>query len=158
MKKWCMCKTSLEYFLVPPTETYITLGYTGKGMESMTRACVRVSSLQIFTENLVYAQYQNVLGTQLSSLVPTAFSESVITSQAFHSPHCPPVAMVQYWVTVDCWMEQKPGPQMGQRQTQYGWLLHPSCTLQKTPSKEYLYVTVIILYFPPLFHYFISVT
>lgn len=96
------------------------MGYTGKGMESVTRACVRVKSLQIFIEHLPYAQYQGVLGTQLLSLVPTGFPESVITSHAFPSAHCPPVAMMQHWV-IQLWTVEwsKPGPQMNQRQTPY---------------------------------------
>lgn len=93
-------------FLSFPTQTYNGLGYTSKGKESLTKACVGVKSPQIFIENLLYAQHQGVLGTQLLSLVPTVFPESVIMSHDFHSPHCPPGAMVQSWVMVDYWMEQ----------------------------------------------------
>lgn len=72
---------------------------------SLTRACVRVKSPQAFIENLLYAQHQEVLGTQLLSLVPTVFPESVIMPHAFHSPHCPPGAMAQSRSTVDYWLE-----------------------------------------------------
>lgn len=110
-------KTSFEYLLVSPTQTCDTLGYIGKGMEPMTKACVRVKWLQIFIEHLLCAQYQGDLGTQLLSLAPTDFPESVITSHAFHRPHCLPVIMEQHWVAVTA-EGSKPGPQMNQKQMQ----------------------------------------
>lgn len=84
-----MCKTNLEYFLVLPTQTYNTLSYTGKVIESVTRDCVSVTSLQIFIENLLYDQYQGVLCTQLLSLVPTGFPESYNYIPCFSQPSLP---------------------------------------------------------------------
>lgn len=61
-------------FLSFPTQTYNGLGYTSKGKESLTKEPVSESkSPQIFIENLLYAQHQEVLGTQLIVTSPNSF-------------------------------------------------------------------------------------